>query len=142
MEPQNPTVIVDYFVYKFAQFNIAPAANQTQQVNIQSDSDFEIQQIAYHATIAAAAFTYTTRPIPNVSGILTDTGSGRQLMNAAVPLPSFASGLCGENPAFLPTFKTFQRNSTIALQLFNFDAAVTYLIDVSLIGRKLFQVAG
>ncbi len=141
MDPmQGVEQVVDYFIYTFPQFNIAAAANQTQQVNIQSDSDFEIQQIAYHATIAAAAFTFTTRPIPNVSGILTDTGSGRQLMNGAVPLPSFASGLNGENPGFAPTFKTFQKNSTIALQLFNFDAAITYLINVSLIGRKIYAV--
>lgn len=138
---EQAQTIVDFFVYVFPEFTIANGANQTQQLTIQADSDFEVQQIAYHATIADAAYLYNTRPIPNVTAILTDTGSGRQLMSAAAPLPSFASGLNGELPGFLPTFKTFQRNSAIQLQLFNFDAAASYILTVSLIGRKIFHVA-
>lgn len=139
MQAQNPNVIADYFIYVFPTFAaLAPAGAQTQQVQIQADSDFEVQQIAVHPDIAAAAYLWNTRPLPNVTAILTDTGSGRQLMNGGVPLSAFMG--IGEQPAWLPQFKTFQRNATIALQLTNFDAAVTYNLRVSLIGRKIFQL--
>lgn len=135
--PQN--FVTDWFSYVFPTFAaLAPAANATQQVNIQADSDFEVLQIAYHADIAAAAFVYNTRPIPNITALMTDTGSGRQLMSAAIPITAIMG--IAEHPYWLPQSKIFQRNATIALQLTNFDAAATYNVRVSLIGRKIYEL--
>lgn len=136
MEPNK--TISDFFCYFFPAFAIAPAAQQTQQVQIQADSDFELLQLMYHADIAAAAFVWNTRPIPNVTALITDTGSGRQLMSAAVPLTAIAG--IAEQPAWLPQTKIFQRNAAVSLQLTNFDAAVTYNLRVTMVGRKIFQL--
>lgn len=131
-------IIVDFFSYVFPTFTIAAGGNQTQQVQIQADSDFELLQLMYHADIAAAAFVWNTRPIPNVTAVITDTGSGRQLMNGAVPLTAIAG--IAEQPAWLPQTKLFQRNATVALLLTNFDAAVAYNLRVTMVGRKIFQL--
>jgi hypothetical protein len=139
MEQNQPNIVVDYFVYVFPTFTIAPAGvSVTQQVQIQADSDFELLQLMYAADIALAAYVWNTRPIPNISAVITDTGSGRQLMNGAVPLTAIAG--IAEQPAWLPQTKVFQRNATVALQLTNFDAAVTYNVRVSMVGRKIFQL--
>lgn len=130
----------DFFVYAFPEFTAIPVNGTiTQNLTIQADSDFEALQLAYHASLADAAFVFNTRPIPNVAILLTDTGAGRQLMNAAIPLPSIAGW--GDAPYNLPTQKIFGRNSTIQCALTNFDAAVaTYNITISIIGRKIFQM--
>ena len=139
MEPRKNSIVVDCFSYVFPTFTIAPlGVSQTLQVQIQADSDFELLQLMYAADIALAAYVWNTRPIPNISAIITDTGSGRQLMNGAVPLSAIAG--IAEQPAWLPQTKIFQRNATVALQLTNFDAAVTYNVRVTMVGRKIFQV--
>lgn len=140
MNNENPNVIVDLFSYVFPTFAVAPAANQQQQVLIQADSDFECLQLMFHADIAAAAFLWNTRPLPNVTLLLTDSGSGRQLMNAAVPLSALAG--IAEQPAWLPQTKIFQRNATVVALITNFDVAVTYNIRLTMVGRKIFQLGG
>ena len=141
MEPRQDNIIVDLFSYVFPTFTIAPAGVAvTQQIQIQADSDFELLQLMYAADIALAAYVWNTRPIPNITAIMTDTGSGRQLMNGAVPLTAIAG--IAEQPAWLPQTKVFQRNASVSLQLTNFDAAVTYNVRVTMVGRKIFQIAG
>lgn len=138
MEPK-PEFVSDVFSYVFPTFTIAPAANQTQQVVIQADSAFECFSIAFHADIAVAAFVWNTRPIPNVTLILQDTGSGRNLMNGAVPLSAIAG--IAEQPAYLPQPKTFNPLAAIQATLTNFDAAVTYNIRLTLNGRKIYNLS-
>lgn len=141
MEPnERPNVVLDYFSYVFPTFTgLAPlGVSATQQVQIQADSDFELLQLMYAADIALAAYVWNTRPIPNISAVITDTGSGRQLMNGSVPLTAIAG--IAEQPAWLPQTKIFQRNATVSLQLTNFDAAVTYNVRVTMVGRKIFQL--
>lgn len=134
------TSISDMFSYVFPVFSgIAVAASQTQSLQISADSDFEVLQMAYHMTVAQAAFTDSTRPVPNMSIMLLDTGSGRNLMNNPVPLASIAG--TGVNPYFLPVTKTFARNAQIQATLTNFDAAVaTAYVYITLVGRKIYQL--
>lgn len=133
-----PGAQFDYFGYVFPTFAaIAVGGNATQQVTIQADSDFEIRRIQYHADIAAAAFVANTRPIPNYTIQLTDSGAGRNLFNIPAPLDSIAT--FGEQPVDLPWPKIISRNSTLLCQLTNFDAAVaTYTVRIVLLGRKIF----
>ena len=131
----------DWFTYVFPTFAAigVGAANQ-QQLIIQNDSDFECRRIVFHMDLAAAAYTTSTQPMPNVTALIVDSGSGRQLMSAAVPLASIAT-LEGQPPVDLPWPKIFIRNSTISLTLTNFDAAVaTANFRVSLQGRKIFPL--
>lgn len=132
-------VSFDWFTYMFPLFPAIPlAGTNTQQVIIQNDSDFELRRIVYHEDIAAAAYTDSARPIPNCTILITDSGSGRNLMSNPVPLSSIAC--FGDNPVDLPWPKIFTRNSTIQVAITNFDAAVTPNIRLSFQGRKIFPM--
>jgi len=129
----------DFFCVVFPTFSaIALNASQQQSALMPADSEFEMMQIAFHMTIANAAFVYNTRPIPNMTALITDTGSGRQLMNSPVPLSALAG--YGSSPFLLPVTRIFAPNSQIQMTLTNFDAAVaTANIIITLLGRKIFQ---
>jgi len=130
--------IKEFFVYQEDFSALASGASATGNINIQADSDFLLQKLTYAADIAAAAFTDSTRPIPECTIIITDTGSGRQLSESAVPIPAFFG--TGELPFILPTPRLFLARSTISLVVTNFDAAVTYNLRLSFIGYKLYQL--
>jgi len=113
--------------------------NQQQSVTIPNDSDFECRRIAYHID-AATQLTTGTTIIPNITMLLTDGGSGRALMNAAVPIASVAYSEA-ITPIDLAWPKIFTRNSLITCSLTNFDgAATTFLVRITLIGRKIFSL--
>ena len=129
-------VYEDFFTYEIDFAALAPAAQANGSIQIQADSDFKWLKSAYYADIAAAAFTATTRPIPSVTVQITDGGSGRNLMNQAVPVPSLFG--IGELPFILPIPRVFKANSTINISVTNFDAAETYNLRMSFIGLKQF----
>lgn len=135
------SVVADFFIYSFAQIGpLAVAGAGQDQVIIQDDSDFELRALSYHFTLADAAFTQSTRPVPNWTIQLTDTGAGRNLFNNPAPLTSIAyPGEAGVRA--LPWPKILRRNSTIQITLTNFDAAVaTGRCRVAMLGRKLFTL--
>lgn len=129
----------DFYIYEAEALALASGASSNDVVNIEADSNFILQKLAYQADIAAAAFTATTRPIPNVTVQIIDTGSGRQLMSNPIPIPSFFG--TGELPFILPNPRLFMRNSSIQVAFTNFDAAVTYNIRLALIGYKVYGTA-
>lgn len=135
--PQGATP--DFFVYQFPVVsNLAVDANVSVSVQIQNDADFEMRSIGYFFNLADAAFTQQTRPVPNMTLMLTDTGSGRNLFSAAVPIPTIAWNGEGSMRE-LPWPKIFSRNANISALVTNFDAAATTgQMYLSLIGRKIF----
>lgn len=136
-------VIFDWFTYVFPTFAAiaaVSAATPQQQIQIQNDSDFELRWITYHMDVAAAAFNQGNAPLPNITALIVDSGSGRQLMNNPVPLGNIATSDAVQ-PRPLPWPKTFTRNSVITLSLTNFDAAATPNIRVCFHGRKIFSLA-
>lgn len=136
MKRQRPDFIEDFTVYELDFLALAPAATSTQAIAIQADSAFAWTKAAYYATIANAAFVENTRPIPSVTVQILDTGSGRQLFNAALPVPSIFG--VGQLPFILPVERVFQRRSSMSVTVNNFDAAVTYNLRLSFIGKKIF----
>jgi hypothetical protein len=135
-----PGAAFDFFGYQFPTFTaIAVGGNQTQQITIQADSDFEIRRIVYQADLAAAAYVVNAAPIPNYTIQLTDSGAGRNLFNNPAPLANVAS-LGSFMPQYdLPWPKIIARNSTLLCQLTNFDAAAnTYNVRITLLGRKIY----
>ena len=133
-------ILDDPFFYVFPLFtNIAAAGSQQQVIQFQADSYFRIEQIALHFNLANATFQWATRNIPNASLVLTDSGSGRQLMNGAIPLTAL-SGYDG-SPFILPIPKIMNPSATMVGVVSNFDAAVaTGQYIITLIGRKLYNV--
>lgn len=132
-------VWTDLFTYQVPVFtNLAAAGGvATNQVVIQADSDFEWVHASYEFDNAATQTTYNGRFLPNMTILITDTGSGRQLSNAAVPVMSIFGR--PEQPYALPVSKVFKANSTIGFTATNFDAAIaTGNLRLSLIGYKIF----
>lgn len=144
--PYNPTydfpsgIVPDFFAYQFPVVsNLAVDGNVTVSVQIQNDADFECRSIGYYFTLADAAFTQSTRPIPSCTLMLTDTGAGRNLFSNPVPIATIAWNGEG-NMRHLPWPKIFGRNANVQATVTNFDAAVTTgQLYLTLLGRKLFQ---
>ena len=88
------------------------------------------------ADINDAAFTVNSQPVPNISILITDTGSGRQLMNAPVSVSNIF-GL-GREPKVLRTPRWFASMAQIQVAVTNYDAAVNYNLRLSFVGAKFF----
>lgn len=130
----------DTFWLVFPTFGPMTAAlAQAQVANVPNDADFECRRLSFHVDAAAAQLTVATAILPNMTIMINDSGSGRNLMNAAAPLASIA-----ESEAFaaqdLVWPRIFTRNSQIQITLTNFDAAAaTNNIRLVMHGRKIFS---
>lgn len=127
----------DLYTYEADFGTVNSGAQATFNLTIQADSNFLWQKSAYYADIANAAFTVNTQPVPNMTVLMTDTSSGRQLMSSPMPVTSLF-GL-GRELLELPTPRFFRANTQITLLVNNFDAAVNYDLRLSLIGTKFFN---
>lgn len=130
--------IRDFYSYSAVFTALAAGAAATYQIPIQADSDFVVQKQNYFAEVAHAGQTANSRVIPLISVLITDTGSGRQIMDKALPLTTFFG--TGENPFILPQPKVFKANTILQITASNFDAAQAYNLTLVFIGIKLFQI--
>jgi len=132
-------VLRDPFSYVVKFSSIVAAANSTETVNIQADSDFLIQAQCYMVDIAGAIQTDGSRVIPIATVLLTDTGSGRQLMDDDQPISSiFGTGM---EPYVLPQPKLMAARSSLAVKVTNTSASTTYTnLLLSFIGVKIFTL--
>lgn len=127
----------EFYTYEEDFSALAAATSATGNINIQSDSDFVLQKLMYFADVAAAAQTSGAKIVPLCTIVITDTGSGRQLMESAVSIPSLFG--TGELPFILPTPRLFQARSTIAITVANFSAATAYNLRLSFCGYKVYR---
>lgn len=129
-------VAKDFFIYRTFHEAIGPGETNTQNIRIQADSDFMLQKLSQFSDVAGAAQTVDTQVIPLCTVLITDSGSGRNLMEDDVPIPAlYGNGLL---PFILPTQKIFARQSIITVRITNFSAATTYDVRLNFIGQKLF----
>ena len=142
MQEQNPEQIDnvrrDFFTYESEALALAPAASANDIINIEADSDFILQKLTFEADIAAATQTDSTRVVPLVTVQLIDSGSGRQMMQNPIPIPSIFG--TGQLPLILPNPRKFLRNTTIQVAYTNFSAATTYNVRLAFIGYKIYNV--
>lgn len=131
-------VLKDFYIYNLNFLALAAAASATDSFNIQADAAFRLEKLTFFADIAAATQTDATRVIPSVTLLLTDTGSGRQMMSGAVPISSFFG--TGQFPFIMQQPKIFAPRATVSVTVANFDTAATYNIKLSFIGTKLFNI--
>jgi len=135
--PQAANLKSEFFTYSTLFTSIANGVTQTQSVNIQADSFFTIQKLAWMADLAGAAVTASTVVVPLVKVLITDTGSGRQLMDQAIPLSTIFG--TGQLPFILPTPRIIQPSSTLQVQVTNYSAATTYTnLMLAFIGAKTY----
>lgn len=134
--PQAPTRRRDFFVYPLTFASLLAGTAAQNAIQIQSDSDFELTKFTMLADIAAAAQTEATRVLPLVTIQITDTGTGRALFSAPLPVPAIFGD--GRIPFILPVPKIFSANASVAVQVANFAAATNYNLRICLIGAKIF----
>lgn len=126
----------EFNVYQASFATLAAGASASTSITVQSEADFLLQKLTYSADISAAAQTDSSRVIPLITVLITDSGTKRQLMNAAVPIPSMFG--TGEIPFLLPQPKLFKARSSILIQVTNYAAATTYNLYLSFIGTDIY----
>ena len=137
---QIPDKPRDFYNYPAAFGALAPAGVLAQNINISAASDFYLTAITQISMVTGVATAPTAGTLvkPLVTILLTDTGSGRQLMNAAVPLPLISG--TGEWPHRLLMPRFFARNSNIQVVLTSIDPTNTYsLIALNFEGFVIYQ---
>jgi hypothetical protein len=128
----------DFFVYQIGPFgSLAAAAQLPGNVTLDADSDFLWQKFNVYADVGDDGQTASAAVIPGITITIKDTASGRDLMNAPIPLAALAGS--GQLPFILPTPKIFQARGTISVQVQNITDNTTYSsLYLSFIGTKLF----
>lgn len=127
----------DWYTYQIQFQDLLAGATQVGFIQIEADSDFLIQKLAEMTDINGSSQTVTTQIVPIVKVVIVDTGSGRQLMNQAVPVSSIFGS--GKLPYILPTPKLFVKNSRINVTVENFSSATNYAnLFLSFEGKKIF----
>jgi len=137
---RNRRIVTDPYIYTAEVASIANSASANDSFTIEADADFELHKLTYIAAIADLTQTESSRVVPLVTVIITSTGSGRQLMDAAVPIPSMFG--TGEIPFILPQPKIFKARSAIQVTFQNYSNATTYTnVKLAFIGVKRFQLS-
>lgn len=137
MPPVSNILGKDFFVYNIDYPSIAAGASASGSINVQADSDFQVQKLTYIADLAGGAQTDSSRVVPLLTVLITDSGSGRQLMDRAVPITAIFG--TGQIPFILPQPKIFIARSTVTVSVANYSAATAYLVRLSFIGTKIFR---
>jgi hypothetical protein len=136
-QPNIPVVLTDWFTYSVSFGNIAAAGVVAQNIQIQADSSFELIKLSVSGTLHGGTAPYSNASIIECNLFITDSGSGRQLMNTPVPINSIAG--TGQLPYILPESRIFKGNSTVQFNVTNYSSTNQYdNVTLSLGGRKLF----
>jgi len=127
----------DFYIYSVPLGSLAPGASTQQNLQIQSDSDFEWIEAACFGTLGAGVAPFLDNIVLPINITLVDSGSSRQLFSAPVPLTSFAGN--GRQPYILPVSRLFKAYTNIQVIAQSIDPTNTYnLLSLSFHGRKLF----
>lgn len=131
--------IKDFYAYNANLDSLAPGATATDVINIEADSDFIAVKTTYHCDIAGAAQTEDSRPVPLIDILITDSGSGRNLLDQFTPIDNIAGR--GQLPFVLPVPRRFSANSSINISFKSNDVAATYSnVKLTFIGYKIFRL--
>lgn len=128
----------DPFVYNVGiSSSLAPSGTAQATFNIDGDSDFFLTKLTVFALVASDGTTYSAQILPGVTVVITDTTSGRRLMNEAVPLGNIAG--TAQLPFIWPQVRMFKAKSTIQVDFANVTDNTTYsALELSFVGIKAF----
>lgn len=135
--PVSPRVIAeDFYSYgiQFQAFNSGDTS--TGFIQIEADSDFLIQKLAYFSNFNDEQVTVFGQDVPLATILIVDTGSGRQIMNIPIPIGALFGD--GRLPYILPTPKLFTKNSRINVTVFNFGGEDYEDLWIVFEGKKIF----
>lgn len=114
----------DIMFYDTSVASIANGVTANSQIQIDSGVDFYWFASTMQADLAGLAQTESGLVIPLVTVVIQDTGSRKNLSNAAIPLSGIAG--FGERPYRLVRPRLFRASSTINFTWLNTSAATTY----------------
>lgn len=126
----------DFFTYNTGLAEgatLAAAASTQSTFNIDGDSDFFWLKLAVFALDDSAEVV----AVPIVDIIITDTTSGRDLMNGQVSVSSIAG--TGQLPFITPVERFMAAKSTIKVQYFNVGGVTLNRLKLAFIGIKGFK---
>jgi hypothetical protein len=137
----------DIYIYEAQALTLAASGTTTDTIQIEADSSFILQKLTHHTqapaatALAASALGLVASQVivPPVAIVITDTGSGRQLMPGPIPIPSLFG--VGGLPFILPNPRLFMRNSTIQIAFTNLDATNAYSVRLAFIGYKVYATS-
>lgn len=147
---QLPGIPDRWYTADYFEYNIGPGAGGAagalaagavafSSFTVQKDANFEWVYTTFFATLDGSTPPDVDNIQVPVSVLITDGGSGRILMNQAVPISSLAG--CGRQPYVLPQCRYLMGASTINFNWTNFGAVKYDNISLTLHGRKLFDVS-
>jgi hypothetical protein len=128
----------DFFIYQFTIAALASAATLTASITIQADSDFDWIMSTCSANLTGETTPWSDSIVIPVLVTITDSGSGRQLMSAGIPLTGLAGN--GKQPFILPIRRRFKALSSVTAVFTNYGGAEYDNIYLNLIGRKIFKM--
>lgn len=134
-------VAKDFYVYTETFTSVINGTSQSGNIDIQADSDFQLQKLTVTTyPDLNSQYDVSDEVLPSVTIQITDSGSGRNLFENPIPVPSVFGN--GRLPFILPTAKIFPARSTITLNISNFatdSEADIDRIDFSFVGYKIFR---
>lgn len=129
----------DFYIYVASFGNLAAGVSSTQNIQIQSDSNFEWIEATIYGNLHGATPPFLDNILLPVNVTIIDSGSSRQLFSAPMPVNLFAG--TGKQAFILPVTRLFQARSNIQVTMQNFDATSQYdNLTLAFIGRKLFNL--
>jgi hypothetical protein len=124
--------------------SIVSGATAVVSIQIQADSSFEWSKATYYAEANGAAEPVSSNEQVSLGVLIQDTGTGRNLMQAAVPLTTLAGN--GQLPFIIPQPRIFKANAVVQVTLNNFSVAgkgsgaITYdYVNFMFVGRKIWK---
>lgn len=128
----------NFFAYPVPAVTLAPGANATATVRIESSSDFYWIKGTYWAedNTGVGGQTDSTRIIPSVDLQIQSSGADRNLFNGFVPVPSVFG--TGQIPFVLPFPAEMLANSEVRFDFISREAARTLDVYLVLHGWKDF----
>lgn len=130
--------VEDYYVYSVNIPILLTLASNIQTITIQADSDFEWVMSTVSGNVNGQSEPSPDSIIIPITVLITDSGSGRQLMSAPVPVTTIAG--TGKQPFINPIVRTFKAKSSVTLSFTSYSASTWNNVFFDLIGRKLFDV--
>jgi hypothetical protein len=138
--PMSNVIAEDWYNYSTVFTSVAASNSYTNSIQIEADSDFEIIKLEQYTILDSTATTPENAgasEVPDCTVLLIDTGSGRQLMNIALPV--FCIFGTAMLPYVLPKSKRLFARSTLSVQITNLSSGQSYdYIYLSFSGRKIF----
>lgn len=130
--------VKDFFTYSVDFLPLAAATAATRVVGIQADSYFMIAAANRAVTDPAAEQTFfggNGQGAP-LTVEITDTGSGRVLMDAPVHIDNLMGS--GQRPGVWEYPKLISRAGALQTRVTNLDAAQAFNVRISYVGFKIF----